>query len=122
MSKKVLIVEDDEFLRAIAAKKIQGDGYEVAVAVDGPSALGIAETEKPDLILLDLLLPGLSGFDVLAQVRNLEAFKTIPILIFSNLGEQDDIAKAKSLGATDFLVKANFTLEEVSTKIKSYLS
>lgn len=122
MSKKVLIIEDDEFLRAIAAKKIQGDGYEVAVAADGPSAVPTAETEKPDLILLDLLLPGLSGFDVLAKIRSLEAFKTTPVLIFSNLGEQDDIAKAKSLGATDFLVKANFTLEEVSSKIKSYLS
>lgn len=122
MSKKVLIIEDDEFLRAIAAKKVQGDGYEVAVAVDGPSAVTIAETEKPDLILLDLLLPGLSGFDVLAKVRTVDALKNIPILIFSNLGQQEDIEKAKSLGATDFLVKANFTLEEVSSKIKSYLN
>jgi CheY-like chemotaxis protein len=121
MSKKVLIIEDDEFLRAIAAKKIQGDGYEVAVAVDGPSAVTTAETEKPDLILLDLLLPGLSGFEVLAKIRAMPDLKNIPVLIFSNLGQQEDIEKAKGLGATDFLVKANFTLEEVSAKIKSYL-
>ena len=120
--KKILIIEDDEFLRAIAAKKIKTDGYDVAVAIDGPSALEIAKTEKPDLILLDLLLPGLSGFEVLEKLRGEAEFKATPILIFSNLGQADDIAKAKSLGSTDFLVKANFTLEEVSTKIKSYLS
>jgi DNA-binding response OmpR family regulator len=120
-SKKILIVEDDEFLRSLTAKRLEKEGYKVAVAIDGESAVGIATTEKPDLVLLDLLLPGINGFEVLTKLRAEEAFKTVPVVVFSNLGQREDIEKAKSLGATDFLIKANFTLDDVVVKIGALL-
>ena len=76
---------------------------------------------KPDLILLDLLLPGLDGFEVLKRVRANEALKETPVIIFSNLGQKEDIERAKGLGANDFLIKANFTLDDVVVKIKTFL-
>lgn len=120
--KKVFIVEDDEFLRSLNAKKLEGEGYEVAVAIDGPSAItGIPEA-APDLIFLDLLLPGgKDGFDVLASIKADEKTKNIPVIVFSNLGQTEDIEKARGMGAVDFLVKANFTLDDVVLKIKEIL-
>jgi DNA-binding response OmpR family regulator len=120
-TKKILIVEDDEFLRSLTAKRLEKEGYQVAVAVDGESAVGIAATEKPNLILLDLLLPGINGFDVLGKLRATEEFKTTPIVVFSNLGQREDVERAKGLGATDFLIKANFTLDDVVVKIGALL-
>lgn len=117
MAKKVLIVEDDEFLRSLTAKRLEKEGYEVSVAVDGESANGIASEKKPDLILLDLLLPGMDGFEVLKRARADAATKKTPIIVFSNLGQREDIEKAKGLGANDFLIKANFTLDDVIEKI-----
>ena len=121
MAKKVLIVEDDEFLRSLTAKRLEKEGYEVSVAVDGESANGIASEKKPDLILLDLLLPGMDGFEVLKRARADEVTKKTPIIVFSNLGQREDIEKAKGLGANDFLIKANFTLDDVIEKINTTL-
>ena len=121
MSKKVLIVEDDEFLRSLTAKRLEKEGYEVAVAVDGETAVGTIQEEKPNLILLDLLLPGLNGFQVLEKIKALDDLKDIPVVVFSNLGQREDIEKAKSLGANDFLIKANFTLDDVTAKVNEYL-
>lgn len=121
MSKKVLIVEDDEFLRSLTAKRLEKEGYQVAVAVDGETAVGTIQAEKPDLILLDLLLPGLNGFQVLEKIKEIDDLKKIPVVVFSNLGQREDIAKAKSLGANDFLIKANFTLDDVTAKVNEYL-
>lgn len=120
-SKKVLIVEDDEFLRSLTAKRIEKEGLSVVVATDGEVALPTAEKENPDVILLDLLLPGIDGFAVLEKIRANEKLKEVPVIVFSNLGQPEDIEKAKGLGATDFLVKANFTLDDVIIKIKDYL-
>ena len=83
MNKKILIIEDDEFLRAIAAKRLEQDGLTVVVAIDGLTAVETALSEKPHLILLDLLLPGLDGFGVLEKLRASESCKDTPILIFS---------------------------------------
>lgn len=122
MAKKILIVEDDEFLRSLAAKRLSKDGFEVADATNGDAALKALENNKYDLILLDLLLPGTDGFTVLEKGRNLPNVKGVPIIVFSNLGEKTDIERAKSLGANDFLVKANFTLDDIVNKINSTLS
>ena len=120
--KKVFIVEDDEFLRSLSAKKLEGEGYEVLVAVDGPSAIAAIPTAMPNLIFLDLLLPGgKDGFDVLKAIKADEKTKSIPVIVFSNLGQKEDIEKARGLGADDFLVKANFTLDDVVLKIKEVL-
>ena len=115
--KVVLIVEDDEFLRSLTAKRVEKEGYKIEVAVDGENAISLLDTLKPDLILLDLLLPGKDGFEVLNKIRSLEAMKEVPVIIFSNLGQKEDIEKAKALGVDDFLIKANFTLDDVVTKI-----
>ncbi len=120
--KKVFIVEDDEFLRSLNAKKLEDAGYAVSVAVDGVSAIQMIPNEKPDLIFLDLLLPGdKDGFDVLQEVKANAETKDIPVIVFSNLGQAEDIEKAKNLGAKDFLVKANFTLDDVVAKIQEIL-
>lgn len=105
-SKKVLIVEDDEFLRSLAAKRLEKEGYSVSVAIDGEKAVSAATDGVPDVILLDLLLPGMNGFEVLEKVRAVDNLKNIPVIVFSNLGQKEDIEKAKGLGATDFLIKA----------------
>lgn len=119
--KKILIVEDDNFLRSLTAKRLEKEGYTVAVAVDGESALATAKDEKPDLILLDLLLPGLDGFAVLGKLKADADLKKVPVIVFSNLGQKEDIEKAKLLGAEQFLIKANFTLDDVMDKIKAEL-
>jgi two-component system phosphate regulon response regulator PhoB/two-component system alkaline phosphatase synthesis response regulator PhoP len=120
-NKKILIVEDDEFLRSLAAKRLEKDGFGVKDAVDGEAALKAIEGDKFDLILLDLLLPGTDGFTVLEKGRAMPNGKDVPIVVFSNLGERADIEKAKKLGATDFMVKANFTLDDIVSKIHTLL-
>ncbi|MBI4135972.1 MAG: response regulator [Candidatus Vogelbacteria bacterium] len=115
--KTVLIVEDDEFLRSLTAKRLEKENYAIEVAVDGENAISVLDTLKPDIILLDLLLPGKDGFEVLKKIRSTEAVKTVPVVIFSNLGQKEDIEKAKALGVDDFLIKANFTLDDVVAKI-----
>lgn len=117
----ILIIEDDEFLRSLATKRLEKEGYLLAVAVDGESAFNVAFEAKPALILLDLLLPGKDGFEVLRQIRENEVLKSVPVIIFSNLGRQEDIERAQQLGADDFLIKANFTLDDLVEKIKARL-
>jgi CheY-like chemotaxis protein len=119
--KKVLIVEDDEFLRSLNAKRLETEGFKVSVAVDGQNAIDLIPKEMPNLIFLDLLLPGIDGFEVLKKIKADPATKDIPVIVFSNLGQKEDIEKARGLGAIDFLVKANFTLDDVVTKIKEIL-
>ncbi|MFW5853013.1 MAG: response regulator [Patescibacteria group bacterium] len=120
--KKILVVEDDEFLRSLTVKRLSEENYEVITAVDGNSGLSTAVDEKPDLVLLDLLLPGMSGFEVLEKMKADDQAKDIPVVVFSNLGQREDIEKAKTLGANDYLIKANFTLDDVVEKVDNYLN
>ncbi len=120
---RVLLVEDDTFLREICSKKLTKEGYTVYEAVDGQQALdGIIEL-KPDIVLLDIILPAIDGFQILSQIRanKNESISKIPIIMLSNLGQEDDITKAMENGANDYLVKAHFTTEEIIGKIKSVL-
>lgn len=118
----VLIVEDDEFLRSLAAKRLDKEGLGVQVAVDGETALAVAREVKPDVIVLDLILPGLDGFEVLEKIKAEESLKTVPIIVFSNLGQKEDIERAQYLGAASFLVKSNFTLDDLLDKVKEQLA
>jgi two-component system phosphate regulon response regulator PhoB len=120
-NKNILIIEDDEFLRSLAAKRLEKDGYNVLAAAEGDSGLKMAEEQAPGIILLDLLLPGMSGFEVLEKLRSNESTRSTPVIVFSNLGQKEDVEKAKGLGANDFLIKANFTLDDVVEKIQGYL-
>ncbi len=121
---KVLIVEDDSFLRDLCIKKLSKKGFTVYEAVDGEKALNQLEKMRPDIILLDIILPVIDGFDVLKKIKTNEdeSIKNIPVLMLSNLGEKDDIKKAKNLGASDYLVKAHFTTEGITSKIKEELN
>ncbi len=118
----ILIIEDDEFLRALTAKRLEKEGFKISVAVGGDNAVNVALETKPDLILLDLLLPEVDGFEVLKRLKANTVLKSTPVIVFSNLGQRDDIEKAQKLGADDFMIKANFTLDDVVEKITGVLA
>lgn len=122
MSKKIFIIEDDIFLQGLEATKLKKSGFDVEVAANGEEVSKILEKKsKIDLVLLDLMLPGMDGFDVLKMIKKEEYLATTPVIIFSNLSEEKDIEKAKSLGAQDFMIKSNFNLDELTVKIKEVL-
>jgi len=123
-NKRILVVEDDKFLRDLILKKLKEEQYETTFAIDGGEAIKKIEEEKPDLVLLDLILPSLSGFEVLKQVKAdaRPEINSIPVIILSNLGQEDDIKKGIDLGAKDFLIKAHFTLSEIIGKVKGTLN
>jgi len=117
----ILVVEDDKFLRDLLAYKIEERGYRMEVAVDGEEGIKQIKTLKPDLVLLDLILPGIDGFGVLGQVHDDPQISQIPVIILSNLGQQEEIEKGLSLGAKDYMIKAHFTPQEVVDRIKKIL-
>ena len=119
--RKVLIIEDDSFLQGLEVSKLKKDSFEVIVASTGEE--GMAKINEPDvdLVLLDLVLPQFDGFEILRKIRETENLKKIPVIVFSNLSEEKDIKKAENLGATDFMVKSNFTLDELVEHINKIL-
>jgi DNA-binding response OmpR family regulator len=121
MAKKILIVEDDTFLKGLSATKLGKDGFEVITAGNAEEADKALAENVPDFVLLDLVLPGTDGFGILKKIRENPKMANTPVIIFSNLAEDKDIAKAKELGANDFMIKSNFTLDELSDKIKQIL-
>jgi len=121
MAKKILIIEDDKFLRELIAQKLIREGYEISEAADGEEGIKSLEKKKPDLVLLDLILPGMDGFEVLAKMKTKPILSEIPVIILSNLGQKDDIEKGLKMGANDYLIKAHFTPDEIIAKIKEIL-
>jgi DNA-binding response OmpR family regulator len=119
----VLLVEDDNFLREICTKKLVKDGYTVYTAIDGEQAIANVEKIDPDIVLLDIILPALDGFQILEFIRKSKkaSLKDVPVVMLSNLGQEDDIKKAMDMGANDYLVKAHFTTEEIANKIQELL-
>lgn len=122
-SKKILIIEDDQLLRSLCSKKLVTEGYEVDAAIDSQQGLEKIKNNPPELILLDLVLPGMSGFEVLKIVKADpdKRISDIPVIILSNLGQESDITKGKELGATDYLIKATTTTDEIVEKIRKIL-
>lgn len=118
---KILVVEDDKFLRELIVSKLAKEGYDVSVAVDGEEGVQKIKEEKPDLILLDLILPGIDGFEVLSQTKSDPTVSAIPIIILSNLGQREDVERGLALGANDYLIKAHFTPSEIVAKLKGLL-
>jgi|SRR3989338_2249408 len=118
---KILIIEDDKFLRDLMSQKLLHEGFTVKEALDGEEGIKSALEDTPDLILLDLILPRIDGFAVLEKMKSEPKLASLPILILSNLGQKEDVTRAMSLGAVDFLIKSNFTLGEVVEKIKAIL-
>ena len=121
MFKKILLIEDDKFLRELMNKKLLIMGYDVVTAGDGESGLVMIKESKPDVVLLDLILPGINGFEVLEQAKKDPETASVPVIILSNLGQSEDIEKGLKLGAKDFLVKAHFTPQEIINKLKAIL-
>jgi len=122
LAKKLLIVEDDQFLRDLAVQKLQKEHLQVSFAVDGTEGIAKALAERPDIILLDILLPGMDGFEVLGKIRATPELKNTSVIMLSNFGQREDMEKAKALGADSFLIKANFTLDEVVDEVKKLLA
>lgn len=118
---KVLIVDDDAFLSGIYATKLELEGFQVVTARDGEEGLKAAGSEKPDIILLDVLMPKLDGFEALKRLKQDESTKGIPVIMLTNLGQKEDIEQALEAGAQDYLIKAHFVPAEAVEKIKSVL-
>lgn len=115
----ILIVEDDKFLHTLLSEKLKREGLFVVDAENGQEALVKMKGDpRPHLILLDLLLPVIDGFEVLRRMRDDQGLKRIPVLVLSNLGQEEDIKRAKDLGAVDYMVKAYFTPGEIVDKIR----
>ena len=121
MEKTILIIEDDKFLRELISQKLNKENYKVVEAVDGEEGIKKVKEEKPDLILLDLILPGIDGFEVLSRVKEEPSLNKIPVIVLSNLGQRDDVERGLKLGAVDYLIKAHFTPGEIIEKIKTAL-
>ncbi len=117
---RVLIVENDPFLVSLYSTKLSNAGYVVFSSDDGVNGLRIAREEHPDIVLLGILLPRMNGFEVLRSLQEDEATKKSIVIILTNLGEREDIQRGKSLGASEYLIKAHFTPSEVMHIIKKY--
>ena len=118
---KILFVEDEPTLQKAVGEILDQEGFEVLAALDGEAGLELIKKEKPDLILLDLILPKKDGFTVLKEIKEDENLKDIPVIVLTNLEGMGDVEKAMSLGATTYLVKANYELDDVVAKIKKTL-
>jgi len=121
MPKNILIIEDDRFLRDLIVHKVTKEGFNVSVAVDGEEGIKKIKEEKPDLVLLDLILPSMDGFEVLSKIREDASLNSLPVIILSNLGQREDVEKGMKLGAVDYLIKAHFTPGEIIYKIRTHL-
>lgn len=119
---KVLIVEDDQFLSKMYCKKFQLAGYEVELAMDGQEGLTKMRLAKPDIVLMDIMMPKLNGLDAIAQAKADASIKNIPILALTNLSNTDDATVAVKNGAVGYLIKSDFTPTQVVDKVKEFLT
>lgn len=119
---KILIVEDDQFLRDLFVMKLKKEGAKVIEAEDGEEALNKVKSEMPDLVLLDIVLPKLDGFEALKRIKSDETISKIPVIFLTNLGQQDEIDRGLRLGANSYIIKAHFTPSEVVAKIQEVMN
>jgi len=123
MAKKtILVVDDHEFLRKFWQNKLSSSNYKIIQASDGDEGLKKAKSEVPDLILLDIIMPKVNGYEVLKNLKADEKTKDIPVIVLSNLGKDEEIKQGLKLGAVDFIVKSDVIPSEVEQKIKKYLN
>lgn len=121
-TRRVLLAEDDRFLRRAAEARLRRHGLEVLTAADGEEALRVARAEPLDLVLLDVVMPKLQGFEVLKALKQDAATARIPVIVLSNLGQERDVAQAMALGAVAFLVKANLSLQDLVDRVDAALA
>jgi len=122
LKRKIALIEDDENTREMYRIKLELNGYEVATAESGKKALNLVKKEKPDLVLLDILLPEKDGFEILKEIREAtgKSVKTVPVIVLSNLSNKEDIEEAKKLGAVGYFVKAKITPKEMVEKVEKF--
>lgn len=118
---KVMLVEDDEQLRKIYEARLQAEGYTVVPAQDGEEGLALAKAEKPDLIIADIMMPKISGLEMLDILRNTDEFKGVKIIMLTALGQGEDEQRAKSLGADRYFVKTQVSLEDIMKTVRELL-
>lgn len=118
---KILLIEDDPFLLSMYSTKFEIEGFAVACADDGAKGLKMASIENPDIILLDVMMPKMNGFEVLEGLKKQDVTKTIPVILLTNLNQKNEIERGLALGANDYLIKAHFMPSEVVEKIKQIL-
>jgi DNA-binding response OmpR family regulator len=116
--KKVLVIEDEQLIADLLQRKLQGEGYYALVARDGEKGLEAIKKERPDLVLLDILLPRMNGFEVLAEIKKDKTFADTPFIIISNSGQTTEIDRAKEVGVKDWLIKTEFDPKEVVDKVR----
>lgn len=121
-AKRILLVEDDRFLRRACESSLRQRGLTVISAVDGEEGLRLAQRERPDLVLLDLLMPRLSGVEVLRALKADPVTRSIPVLILSNSSRDQDVAEVMALGALDYWVKASLSLKELGERVSRLLA
>lgn len=117
----ILLVEDDVFLSSIYQKKFEMEGFKVTPVDNGEKVLAEAKKKKPDIVLLDILLPKRDGFSVLAQLKGDPEVKDVPVILLTNLGQKDDVDKGLQAGAADYLIKAHFKPSEIVEKVRKIL-
>lgn len=117
MGYQILVVEDDAFLRSAYTIKLTKADFTVKAATDGEEAMEMLKTYTPDMILLDLVMPRKDGFSTLEDIKKDSKLSKIPVIVASNLGQQEEIARVKALGADDFIIKSNLSLEDLIGKI-----
>ena len=122
MAKKIMLIEDEEILSGLLRRKLEENGYEVIVAFDGEEGIEIMKKQRPDLVLLDIVMPKMGGFEVMEEMNKTPELnlKGLPVIIVSNSGQPVEIGKAQELGIRDYLIKTQFDPQEVVDKVKKY--
>lgn len=118
-AKKVMLIEDDRFLSSLIKARLEKDGIVVQQAFDGEDAIKRLPDEKPDLVILDLIMPKTNGFDVLKTISMTPGIETTPVVIVSNLAQDSDIEKARQLGAKEYFVKVKISIDDLIGKIEN---
>lgn len=119
--KKILIIEDDPFLSEMYLAKFTQADFQVEVAADGQEGFRKIKENKPDLILLDIVLPKADGFEILQKIKEDKTLKTIPVILLTNLGQKNEVEKGLKMGAKEYIIKAHFTPSAVVAKVKEIL-
>lgn len=120
-AKKIVVAEDDKFLSNAYRVKLTKEGYEVKMVGDGQELIDLLKTYIPDLIILDILMPVKDGFEALKEIRANPNLKSIPVIVATNLGQKNDIDQGLALGANDYIIKSDMSLEDLVAKIKTFL-
>lgn len=118
---KIVWIEDDQFLSGMIAQRMNTTGAKLVNVTDGSKAFDVVKDEKPDIVLLDLLMPNVDGFEILRRIRSDDETKHVPVIVLSNLGQKEEIKRCEALGIEEFIVKATIGLNEILPRISKVL-